>query len=307
MSIKGFFQDSGRVGLGMWLGRHCSLRTGRKLAGFAAGIISAFQRGKMIQAIKANQWVASGETLNRAELAARSRQVTHNIITALFEYFYYYQHVEEARQRIVLSPEMRSLLEDSAQRGKPQIVLGPHLGNFDLFGTMMVKLGLKVVALSYPKPNKTYQAQNALREQSGMRVMPINLSAFREAKKLMLHEGYSLVTGVDRPIESKDDQKYKPAFFGRPANLSTYYVRLARETGAVVRVACGVTRQDGMFYYDCTPPIAFEEYENLTDDIVLNAEKVLRAAEKFIQASPEQWAMFYPIWPEALEQIKHLS
>jgi len=307
MSVKAFFQDSGPIGLGMWLGRHCSLRAGRRLAIFAADILSAFQGGKMMQAIKANQWVASGERLNRAELAARSRLVMRNIVIALFEYFYYYQHEDEARQCIILSPEMQSMLEDSAQRGKPLIILGPHMGNFYLFGMMIVKLGQKVVVLSYPKPNKTYQAQNALREQTGMRIMPINFSAFREAKKLMLNEGCALVTGLDRPIDGKEEQKYKPVFFGRPARLSTYYVRLARETGADVRVACGVTREDGRFYYDCTPPIAFEDYENLTDDIVLNAEKVLRAAEKFIQASPEQWAMFYPIWPEALEQIKHLS
>lgn len=292
--------------MGMWLGRHCSLRAGRRLANFAAGVVSVFQGGKMMQAIKANQWVASGETLTRAELASRSRKVIRNILTALFEYFYYYQHEEEARQRIVLSPEMQTMLEDSIQRGKPQIILGPHMGNFDLFGMMIVKLGLKVVVLSYPNPNKTYQAQNTLRENAGMRILPINLSAFREAKKLMLHEGYSIVTGVDRPIEGKDDQKYKPTFFGRPANLSTYYVRLARENGADVRVACGVTREDGMFYYDCTPPIALEQYENLTDDIVKNAEKVMRAVEKYILAYPEQWAMFYPLWPEAMKQIRKL-
>ncbi len=289
----------------MWLGRHCSLSSGRKLAACGARLISAFQSAKMMQAIKANQWVASGGELGRAELKTRSRVVTRNIVTALFEYFYYYQHVEEAKQRIVLSPELQTMLEDS-RGGKLQLLLGPHLGGFDLFGMMLVKFGLKTVVLSYPKPNKTYQAQNQLRELAGMRVMPISLSAFREAKKLMTHEGYSLVTGLDRPIKSKDDQKYKPAFFGKPANLSTYYVRLARETGAAVRVACGVTRADGMFYYDCTPPIAFDDYADLTDDVVLNAEKVMREAEKFIQAYLEQWAMFYPIWPEALTQIKNL-
>jgi KDO2-lipid IV(A) lauroyltransferase len=305
MTIKDFFQDTGPIGLGLWLGRHCSLSSGRRLAAVVARVISAFQSTKMMKAIKVNQWVASDGKLTRAALKARSRAVTRNIVTALFEYFYYYQHVEEAKQRIILSPELKAMLEDS-QHGRLQILLGPHLGNFDLFGMMLVKFGLKTVVLSYPKPNKTYLAQNQLREKVGMRIMPISLSAFREAKKLMMQEGYSLATGVDRPIEGKDDQKYKPAFFGRPANLSTYYVRLARETGAAVRVACGVTREDGTFYYDCTPPIVFENYDNLTDDIVLNAEKVMREAEKFILPYLEQWAMFYPIWPEALTEIQNL-
>ncbi len=50
----------------------------------------------------------------------------------------------------------------------------------------------------------------------------------------------------------------------------------------------------------------FENYDNLTDDIVLNAEKVMREAEKFILPYLEQWAMFYPIWPEALTEIQNL-
>ena len=302
MTIKDYFQDTGPISVGLWLGKHCSLRGGRRLAAFAAGIISAFQTSRMMQAIKANQWVVSNGSLNRAQLAERSKEVTRNIVLNLFEYFYYYQHIDEARQRVVLSPEMEAMLEDCRQ-GQLQIILGPHLGNFDLFGMMLVKMGMKVVVLSFPKPNQTYLAQNKLREQVGMRIMPINLSAFREAKRLMLKEGYSFVTGLDRPIDSKEDQKYKPAFFGRPTNLSTYYVRLARETEAKLRVACGVVHEDGSFYYDCTPPIPLDEYSDLTDDIVLNAGKILREAEKFIRKYPEQWAMFYPVWPDALSKI----
>ncbi len=146
-------------------------------------------------------------------------------------------------------PEMRSLLEDSAQRGKPQIVLGPHLGNFDLFGTMMVKLGLKVVALSYPKPNKTYQAQNALREQSGMRVMPINLSAFREAKKLMLHEGYSLVMVSTGRLKARTIRSTSRRFLAGqptfPPIMCAWRRKLAQScalpAGLHARTACSIT------------------------------------------------------------------
>ena len=275
MTIKDYFQDTGPISVGLWLGKHCSLRGGRRLAAFAAGIISAFQTSRMMQAIKANQWVVSDGSLNRAQLVERSKEVTRNIVLNLFEYFYYYQHIDEARQRVVLSPEMEAMLEDCRQ-GQLQIILGPHLGNFDLFGMMLVKMGLKVVVLSFPKPNQTYLAQNKLREQVGMRIMPINLSAFREAKRLMLKEGYSFVTGLDRPIDSKEDQKYKPAFFGRPTNLSTYYVRLARETGASRRVR--VVHEDGSL---ATLHPANSMMSDLTDDIVLNAGKILREAEGY--------------------------
>jgi lauroyl/myristoyl acyltransferase len=38
-------------------------------------------------------------------------------------------------------------------------------------------------------------------------------------------------------------------------------------------------------------------------EIEKNAEKVLKAAEPFIRAHPEQWAMTYPVWPFALKQM----
>lgn len=38
-------------------------------------------------------------------------------------------------------------------------------------------------------------------------------------------------------------------------------------------------------------------------DIVENAEKVLSFAEKFIRKYPDQWSMFYPIWPDAREEM----
>ena len=35
-------------------------------------------------------------------------------------------------------------------------------------------------------------------------------------------------------------------------------------------------------------------------EILQNAERVLQAAEDMILRAPEEWVMFYPVWPDTL-------
>ncbi len=294
------------IKLGLWMGKHLSLTSGHRLARLAGSTIALAQNSSLMLAIKANQWVASEESLNRKQLVQLSRQVMQNDVLALFDFFYYYHRIEECKQRVRLSPNFQQILTEGKDQHQPQILVGPHLGAFDLMGLLVVKLGLPVVILSYPNPKGTYKTQNKIREDAGMRVLPINLSAFREAKQALKH-GESLVTGIDRPIESNQEVKYQPIFFGRPAPLPTFYVRMALDSGATVRVVYGVAQTDDTFFLESSAPIALEKRDDLKEEYILNAEKVLKETEKVIIKYPDQWSMFYPIWPEVIPQIKQLK
>ena len=93
----------------------------------------------------------------------------------------------------------------------PTFVLGPHIGNFDLFGMTLCWLNVPIYVLAYPNPNNAYKAQNKLRAAVGMDIHPLSFSAFRGAKQA-LKEGKALVTGMDRPLENQEDAKYKYDF-----------------------------------------------------------------------------------------------
>lgn len=305
MGIKEFLQDEGSVRLGQLLGGVLSLKAGRELARFVADIMTRRGESGMVQNIMANQWVVSGGTLSGADLEKQAGKVMRHITRSLFDYFYFTQHLKEARGLLEISPRMQEALRESIEGKKPTILLGPHLGSFDLFGLMLTRLGLRPYVLSFPTPNNAYRAQNKLREKSGMLIRPIDFGTYREAKKL-LKEGACLVTGMDRPIEEDGEVKYKPLFFGRPASLPVFYVRLAVDTNATVRVACGMTMPDNRLFMDCSEPIPFERHGDPAQEYELNAGMVAAAAEKFILQNPDQWAMFYPVWPEALSEL-HLD
>jgi lauroyl/myristoyl acyltransferase len=306
MGLKAFLEDSAAIKTGLWLGKNFSLTGLDRLAGLIGSVLASRRKSLMARNIMANQWVISGESMTKSQLQQRMRETVHNIVSSLAEYFYYYQHPEEGKKKIILSPTAEEAVRDVTDRKVPTILLGPHLGNFDLFGMSLTWLGVHPYVLSYPNPNDAYKAQNRMREAVGMNIHPISFSSFREAKKA-LKEGYCVVTGMDRPLPEGEEAKYRPRFFGREAALPVFYGRLALETDATVRVAFGVRRQDGYYYVDATDPIPMEKRDDLIEENVLNAESVLRPTEDFIRGVQSQWSMFHPVWPEVIPDIEQLT
>jgi len=52
------------------------------------------------------------------------------------------------------------------------------------------------------------------------------------------------------------------------------------------------------YYLEGSPPIWMESDDNLQTEIVSNVERVLQNAEGIIQEHANQWAMYYPVWPQ---------
>ncbi len=305
MSLKEFIQDSAAIKTGLWFGKTFSLPALRRMAKSIGKIIASRQSSNLVRAIKANQWVISGEQLNKEELQQQTLRVTTSQITSLAEYFYFYQHPEEGLSMIRLTPEAERAFSDIRDNKVPTFILGPHIGNFDFFMMAVSWLKVPLFVLTYPNPNNAYKEQNKLRAAVGIDVHPISFSSFRGAKHA-LTEGKALATGIDRPLDNQEDAKYKPVFFGRPAALPTFYARLCLETGSIARVACGSRQADGTFIIDSSEPIVMEAHSDLMEENLLNAEKVLKPTEEFIRKYSTDWAMFYPVWPDVFPIIEKL-
>ena len=178
-------------------------------------------------------------------------------------------------------------------------MVAPHLSNFDLAGRAMALNGYKIQVLSYPQPRGGYQWQNQLRRDIGIDITPMSTESMRQAKA-RLQEGGGVITGLERPLPSTN---YYPKFFGHPAPVPVSYVRMALQTkSAVVVVACVGTPQEN-YFLECSDPIYMKPHEDAIQEIERNAERVLTAAEPFIRAHPEQWAMFYPVWPQVFKDM----
>ena len=305
MGIKEFIQDSAAIRAGLWIGKNLSLFTLRRLAKSIGKIVASRRSSSLVRNIKANQWVISGEKLNKEELQQQTERILISQVTSLAEYFYYYQHPEEGKGLIRLTPEAEIAFGNIRDHQVPTFILGPHIGNYDFFMMALSWLKVPLYVLTYPNPNNAYKEQNKLRTAVGLEVHPISLTAIRNAKQA-LKDGKALATGIDRPLTNPEEAKYKPVFFGRPAAIPTFYTRLCLDTGAIVRVACGARQPDGTFIIDASEPITMEKHSDLVEENLINTEKVLKPTEGFIQKYATDWAMFYPVWPEVLPLIENL-
>jgi len=123
--------------------------------------------------------------MSKSQLQERTRETIRNdVLSLVSNIFIYYQHPKEGFEKIILSPRAEETLRDIIERKIPTILLGPHLGNYDLFGMSLAWLGLRPYVLSYPNPNNAYKAQNRMREAVGMNVHPIPFHPFGRQEKL---------------------------------------------------------------------------------------------------------------------------
>jgi lauroyl/myristoyl acyltransferase len=71
-----------------------------------------------------------------------------------------------------------------------------------------------------------------------------------------------------------------------------------------ILVAAAILRPSGTYDILVSDPIEMRRGANRRAELIENAEAVLAQVESFIQIAPEQWSMFYPVWPDALDELR---
>lgn len=274
-------------------------KAGFRLAHFIARIISQRKNTSMVRCARANQWVISGKQLSGEELDQQVREVFDHTGYCLYDLYHNIDDPKALLEKITFSPKLIETLTSREKCDQGTIYLTPHLSNFDLAGRAITYSGHQMLVLSYPNPNKGYQMQNKLRKEYAIEVMPMSVESLRLGKQ-RLQEGKAIITGLDRPL---DESKYHPKFFGYPSTLPVTYVKLALQTQSPIVVVACIGNENGRYTADASDLISMEKYDDPIEEMERNAEKVLKQAETFILAHPEQWSMLYPVWPWALDEM----
>jgi len=299
MSLQSFINGRFGIGLILFLGKIIPPSIGYPLTKKISLLLSEQKKSDIVKTARANQWIISERSLSSEELDAQTRETFRQTSRWLFDFYHNINNYQTILDRVTLSPKLVKFLTDRLGGDEGTIMVAPHLSNFDFGGRAMVLHGFDIQVLSYPQPHGGYQWQNKLRKDIGMNVTPMSIESMRAAKA-RLKNGGGVITGMDRPLEQSN---YHPRFFGFPAAVPTSYVRMALQTNAAVLVIACIGLPEENYRVECSDLIYMEPDDDPVKEIEKNAEKVLREAEKFIRAYPSQWAMFYPVWPFALEEM----
>lgn len=288
------------VELALWLCRIMPNTLGKYVARVGADWIAAHKNWEMVRAVRANRWVASGGKLTCTELdqAVRANfRFTANSIFNLYHNF----HSLTAMQRLVdIDSIAHEVLFPPKYNGRGFIVAGLHLGNFDLAFQTAGLMGLNAFVLTLPELPGGYQLQYDIRRKTGANLVPASMKALRQAIDYLC-EGGMVLTGMERPDINSN---YRPRFFGRPAPLPVHHIVLALRAQVPIRVGCSLLGEDGRYHLNFSEPIEMQRRPDHRQTVLFNAEEVLQVAEGYIKRAPDQWEMTFPVWPEALDEVK---
>jgi KDO2-lipid IV(A) lauroyltransferase len=203
--------------------------------------------------------------------------------------------------KFILPPELLQVINESHSptSGCGKIVVGVHLSNFDLAMHTIVHYGWRGLAITVSELPGGYQKQLDLRRSSGMEILTASVSTFRTAID-RLKAGEMVLTGIDRPL---DDPKHWPKFFGHPAPLPVHHIYLALKANVPIILLAVIMDTNGFYTIQVSPPIYMKPNPDRNLELISNAEAVLTVAEQFISRAPQQWAMFFPVWPALSETV----
>ncbi len=277
--------------LARWLPRSLT----RRLAAAVADAIARRSGAPLVQALRGNQAVVRGLRPDDPALPGHARQVLHVAGNGYVDLYWALARGQAALlQTCYMDPAFETQIRAGMASGRGLIIVGAHMSSFDILLLSLSSLGYRALALAFAEVQGSYPVLNQLRRDHGLEVMPISVPALRTAIR-RLHDGELVLTGVDRPTPAGD----LVTFFGRPARMPTGHTRLSIRTGALILP--GVCQSDGQGRYrvvggSLIDPLPFGKGERAPIDM---AEHVLSVLEGFIRQRPDEWLMFFPVWPEA--------
>jgi KDO2-lipid IV(A) lauroyltransferase len=302
MDLQRIATSSYGVKTALALARIVPPRIGLTIGNLAADWIASRKQSSMVQAVRINQWVIHNQNLSPKELQEVTNAVFRHAVRCFYDFFRSINVPDKLKQLSPETPESRRLVDRSKSGQDGAMIVAPHLSNFDLVLLANAYRGLQGQVLSYGQPTGGYEIQNQIRASTGLEITPVRGEiTHQKAIEFMRNGGY-VMTAVDRPIRNK---KHYLNFFGRLSPLPTGHVRMAISAGVPVIVAAANYQPDEKYHLVLSEEIHMQSLPDPVKEIRANAELVLDIIARFILKSPEQWQMYYPVWPEVEEDLEN--
>jgi KDO2-lipid IV(A) lauroyltransferase len=176
--------------------------------------------------------------------------------------------------------------------GRGAVLVGAHMGNWEMVGAAASLRGAPVLAIVQPHPNpRVHRFFMSQREKLNYRVLPVGHAA-RPILRHLTSNGIVALLG-DRPY---GEEGLEVEFFGRATILPTGPARLALISGAELIPWFVVRRSDDSFMIAFEPPIPRPASGSPRERARAMTQAFARVLETYVRENPSQWLTFYPVW-----------
>jgi len=179
--------------------------------------------------------------------------------------------------------------------GRGVLLVTPHLGNWELGGSMLVAFGVKPLVLTAPEPGAGLTGMRAeARARHGVETLVVGADPFAFVQVIRrLQEGGVVALLLDRPMPGTG---VEVEFLGQQLLASSAAADLARATGAVI-LPVYVVREQGRYRAYALPPVPYDRARlGNRDERCELTGRILRVFEPAVRQFPGQWFHFVPVW-----------
>jgi KDO2-lipid IV(A) lauroyltransferase len=184
-------------------------------------------------------------------------------------------------------------LDEAFEHGKGVLLVGTHLGSWEVAGVILANRGYRVNAVSETLGNERINRMaTRSRSERGIRLIPMEYALKRAYGALRQNEAVGLVT--DRPLPEEEGTLVE--FFGQRIAWPTGPAVLALRTGARMVTGYLVRSEDEGYVGEILPAIKVESTGDSDADVQRITQAVVRIQEELIRRYPDQWFMFRRMW-----------
>ena len=184
-------------------------------------------------------------------------------------------------------------LDKAFAHGKGVILVGSHMGSWDVAGVLIASRGYPTNAVSESLGNERINRLAVrFRAQVGVNLIPMEYALKQVYRALRSNEAVALVT--DRPLPPTEGTPVE--FFGRRITWPTGPALLALRTGAKIITGYLARNAQDDYVGELYPALEFELTGDEDADVQRITQEIVRVQEDLIRRFPDQWYMFRRMW-----------
>jgi KDO2-lipid IV(A) lauroyltransferase len=189
--------------------------------------------------------------------------------------------------------ENRAALDAAYNRGRGVVLIGGHIGMWEMVGSAIGMAGypMSLIAKKLPNPVFDYQVKAAR--------LATNLGTISHRESMSrifdgLRRGEGIAVAVDQNM--KRSQGVFVDWLGRLASTVRSAAWVVRESGAAVVFGYAVRVAPGRFKIVISDEIKWEPHPEPEQELLINTRRMLLPAEEIILKDPTQWHWVHRRW-----------
>jgi len=184
-------------------------------------------------------------------------------------------------------------LDVAIRAGRPVILFGAHLGNWEIAALAAGQYGMDVAQIYRAANNPLVDRTVARFRGSGSEFIPKGAVASRRALAALRRGGHLTLL-----VDQKLNDGIPVPFFGRPAMTAPALALLALHFDCTVLPVRVERLQGPRFRLTICPPLPLPRSGDRTADVAALMGTVNRTLESWIRERPDQWFWVHSRWPD---------